>query len=156
MKQLKALALIAICLAVPALTSAQDSTSTTSSASADSTANKSTQGKKTRTRARGARRSARAAATNNSASSETAMVTSKGPGCERGCPTSAGVAGLTGVQFLALQQEMRDRGCGNNHVTGVLDAATKAAIKSCAKKMNVEATAPAVLTAMNIGFTVGG
>ena len=89
------------------------------------------------------------------ASAQTANTTSTGPECARGCPTSTGVAGLTGVQFLALQQELRDRGCGNNHVTGVLDAPTKKAIKVCAAKLNVEATAAAVLTAMNIGFTVG-
>lgn len=81
--------------------------------------------------------------------------TSKGPDCPKGCPTSAGVAGLTGVQFLALQQELRDRGCGNNRVPGVLDAATRAAIRNCAKRLNVEPTAAAVLNAMNIGFTVG-
>ncbi len=85
-----------------------------------------------------------------------AMKTGNGPECARGCPTSTGVAGLTGVQFLALQQELRDRGCGNSHVTGVLDAPTKAAIKACAAKMNVAPTAAAVLTAMNIGYTVGG
>jgi hypothetical protein len=89
------------------------------------------------------------------AGAQTANTTSRGPDCPRGCPTSAGAAGLTGVQFLALQQEMRDRGCGNNHVTGVLDAPTRSAIRNCAKKMNVEATAAAVLNAMNIGFTAG-
>ena len=82
-------------------------------------------------------------------------TTTSGPECAKGCPTSTGVAGLTGVQFLALQQELRDRGCGNNHVTGVLDAPTKKALKVCAAKLNVEATPAAVLTAMNIGYTVG-
>ena len=32
---------------------------------------------------------------------------SDGPSCPWGCPTSKGVAGLTGPQFLALQQELR-------------------------------------------------
>jgi hypothetical protein len=74
-------------------------------------------------------------------------------GCPLGCPTSKGAAGLTGVQFLALQQELRDRNCGNNHVTGVLDAPTRRAISNCAKRYGVANSAAAVLAAMNIGFT---
>ena len=89
------------------------------------------------------------------AGAQEANKTSTGPECPLGCPTSAGAAGLTPVQYLALQQELRDRGCGTVRVTGVLDAPTKRAIKVCAKKLNVEATAAAVLNAMNIGFTVG-
>jgi hypothetical protein len=50
-----------------------------------------------------------------------AVPPSDGTTCPWKCPTSKGAAGLTGVQFLALQQELRDRGCGNAHVTGVLD-----------------------------------
>ena len=42
-----------------------------------------------------------------------------------GCPTSSGHAGLTGPQFLALQQELRDSKCGRNRVTGRRDAATR-------------------------------
>jgi len=89
------------------------------------------------------------------ARAQAAAVTSKGPDCPRGCPTSHGAAGLSGVQFLALQQELRDRGCGNNHVTGVLDAPTKSAIKACAKQLNVANNASAVLNALDIGFTGG-
>lgn len=89
------------------------------------------------------------------AGAQEAKTTSKGPDCPKGCPTSTGAGGLTPVQFLALQQELRDRGCGNNRVPGVLDAATRAAIRNCAKRLNVEATPAAVLNAMNIGFTVG-
>lgn len=103
-----------------------------------------------KTRARGSRRSARGMEMNNSH-----MNTAPGAECARGCPTSKGAGGLTGVQFLALQQELRDRGCGNVHVTGVLDGPTRAAIKSCAKKWDVEATPAAVLNKMNIGFTAG-
>ena len=73
-------------------------------------------------------------------------------GCPMGCPTSKGAAGLTGVQFLALQQELRDRGCGNGHVTGRLDAPTRKAIATCAKQLNVANSAEAVLAALNIGF----
>lgn len=76
-------------------------------------------------------------------------------GCPMGCPTSKGAAGLTGVQFLALQQEMRDRGCGNGHVTGRLDAPTRKAISACAKQLNVANSAEAVLGALNIGFGPG-
>jgi hypothetical protein len=72
-----------------------------------------------------------------------------------GCPTSKGAAGLTGVQFLALQQELRDRGCGNGHVTGRLDAPTRKAIAACAKQLNVANSAEAVLAALNIGFGPG-
>src|SRR5947207_1103937 len=76
-------------------------------------------------------------------------------GCPKGCPTSKGAAGLTGVQFLALQQELRDRGCGNAHVTGRLDAPTRKAISVCAKQLNVANSAEAVLAALNIGFGPG-
>ena len=76
-------------------------------------------------------------------------------GCPMGCPTSKGAAGLTGVQFLALQQELRDRGCGNGHVTGHLDAPTRHAISVCAKQLNVANSAEAVLAALNIGFGPG-
>ena len=76
-----------------------------------------------------------------------------GTTCPWGCPTSKGVAGLSGPQFLALQQELRDRKCGNVHVTGRLDAATRMAIRSCAKKMGVANNAGAVLVAFGIGYT---
>ena len=82
-----------------------------------------------------------------------AATASKAIDCPKGCPTSKGAAGLSGVQFLALQQELRDRGCGNAHVTGWLDAATRAAIKKCSKDLNVANTAAAVLVALNIGFS---
>ena len=78
---------------------------------------------------------------------------SDGTTCPWKCPTSKGAAGLTGVQFLALQQELRDRGCGNAHVTGVLDAPTRRAISVCAKRMSVENKAAAVLAAFNVGFS---
>jgi hypothetical protein len=62
------------------------------------------------------------------------------------------VAGLTGPQFLALQQELRDRKCGVSRVTGRLDAATRTAIRACAKKMGVANNAAAVLVAFDIGY----
>ena len=79
--------------------------------------------------------------------------TPTGTECPKGCPTSKGAAGLSGVQFLALQQELRDRGCGNAHVTGRLDGATRSAIRTCAQRLNVANNARAVLIAMNIGFS---
>ena len=84
-----------------------------------------------------------------------AQETSRGPECPKGCPTSRGAAGLNGIQFLALQQELRDRGCGNARVPGVLDAATRRAIRVCAQRLGVANNARAVLTAMNIGFGEG-
>jgi hypothetical protein len=78
---------------------------------------------------------------------------SDGTTCPWGCPTSSGAAGLTGPQFLALQQELRDRMCGTNHVTGRLDAATRTAIRNCAKKLGVANNAGAVLVAMDVGYS---
>jgi hypothetical protein len=78
---------------------------------------------------------------------------SDGTTCPWGCPTSKGVAGLTGPQFLALQQEARDKGCGNIRITGVLDSPTRHAISVCAKKLGVANNAPAVLVAMKIGYS---
>ncbi len=78
---------------------------------------------------------------------------SDGTTCPWGCPGSSGAAGLTGIQFLALQQEVRDRKCGNNRVTGRLDAATRIGIRNCARKLGVANNAAAVLVAMNVGFS---
>lgn len=63
--------------------------------------------------------------------------------------------GLTKVELLALQQEMRDQGCGNQHAAGEWDAATKKAIRTCAKKYNSSTNAKELLAAMNIGFSSG-
>jgi hypothetical protein len=78
---------------------------------------------------------------------------SDGTDCPWGCPTSRGTAGLTGPQFLALQQELRDAKCGLAHVTGRLDAATRNAIRVCARKMGVANNAAAVLVGFDIGFS---
>ena len=82
-----------------------------------------------------------------------AQATSKSADCPKGCPTSKGAAGLTGVQFLALQQELRDRECGITRVTGVLDGPTRRAISVCAKKLGVANKAAAVLAAMDVGYS---
>ena len=78
---------------------------------------------------------------------------SDGKTCPWGCPTSKGAAGLTGPQFLALQQELRDRKCGLAHVTGRLDAATRTAIRNCAKKLGTANNAGALLVGMGVGYT---
>jgi hypothetical protein len=78
---------------------------------------------------------------------------SDGTTCPWGCPSSSGTAGLTGPQFLALQQELEDAKCGVTHVTGRLDAATRRAISTCAKKMGVANNAAAVLVGFDIGFS---
>ncbi len=80
---------------------------------------------------------------------------SDGTTCPWGCPTSKGAAGLTGPQFLALQQELRDRMCGLKNVTGRYDAATRSAVRRCAKKMGVANNAGAVLVAMDVGYGSG-
>jgi len=61
-------------------------------------------------------------------------------------------AGLNRIQFLALQQELRDQGCGVTNVDGRYGPSTRRAIATCAKKFNAANNAAAVLTAMNIGF----
>lgn len=61
--------------------------------------------------------------------------------------------GLTKVELLALQQEMRDQDCGNKHAAGEWNAETKAAIRTCAKKFNTSTNAKELLAAMNIGFS---
>ena len=77
---------------------------------------------------------------------------SDGTTCPWGCPTSSGAAGLTGPQFLALQQELRDRMCGLRHVSGRYDAATRTAVRRCAQKLGVANNAGAVLVAMDVGY----
>jgi len=61
-------------------------------------------------------------------------------------------AGLNRIQFLALQQELRDQGCGVTNVDGHYGPQTRRAIAACAKKFNTANNAAALLTGMNIGF----
>lgn len=61
-------------------------------------------------------------------------------------------AGLSRIQFLALQQELRDQGCGVTNVDGNYGPQTRRAIATCAKKFNSANNAAALLAAMNIGF----
>lgn len=63
------------------------------------------------------------------------------------------VAGLGRVEFLALQQQLRDDGCGVRHVTGRMDANTRTAIRRCMTKYNVTTrNVRALLDSMHIGF----
>ena len=61
-------------------------------------------------------------------------------------------AGLSRVAFLALQQELRDQGCGVTNVDGRYGPQTRRAIATCAKKFNSANNAAALRAAMNIGF----
>lgn len=63
---------------------------------------------------------------------------------------------LSRTEILALQQQLRDDGCGIAHTSGRIDAITRRALKQCASKYNASSATPAaVLTAMNIGFGPG-
>ncbi|HLA14387.1 MAG TPA: hypothetical protein VJZ25_05130 [Gemmatimonadaceae bacterium] len=64
-------------------------------------------------------------------------------------------AGLSRIEFLALQQELRDQGCGVTNVDGRYGPQTRRAIATCAQKFNSANNARAVLVAMNIGFGPG-
>ena len=44
-------------------------------------------------------------------------------------------AGLNRVQFLALQQELRDQGCGVTNVDGRYGPQTRRAIATCARRL---------------------
>lgn len=61
-------------------------------------------------------------------------------------------AGLSKIAFLALQQELRDQGCGVTNVDGSYGPQTRRAIAACAKKFGTPNNAAALLAAMNIGF----
>lgn len=131
------------CLVMPAIVHAQ----------ATDTTKKDTTMSTNMTMSSGDNPAASAAAAHDSITRDAGM----GPqteGCPLGCPTSKGAAGLTGVQFLALQQELRDRKCASGiRVTGVLDGPTRRGIAGCAKRYGVANNAKALLAALNVGFT---
>lgn len=64
-----------------------------------------------------------------------------------------GNEGLTKIELLALQQEMRDRGCGNRHAPGVWTAETRRAVRTCSQRLGVTGGARALLVAFNVGFS---
>jgi hypothetical protein len=73
--------------------------------------------------------------------------------CLCGVPAILTAQSLSRVQILALQQQLRDDGCGVTHTTGRIDAATRQAINKCQSRYNAPDNSPAsVLAAMNIGF----
>lgn len=62
-------------------------------------------------------------------------------------------AGLGRIELIALQQQLRDDGCGVRHVTGRMDATTRAAIRRCMSRYNVTSGSAAELVdSMKIGF----
>lgn len=67
---------------------------------------------------------------------------------------AAQTGGLTRVQLLALQQELKEQ-CGLAHATGVMDGPTRHAIAVCNKKYGTQGNGAALLAAMNVGFTTG-
>src|ERR1700730_9280998 len=60
--------------------------------------------------------------------------------------------GLNRIQFLALQQELRDQGCGVTNVDGRYGPSTRRACATCAKKFNTANNAAQMLAAMSSGF----
>jgi hypothetical protein len=180
--KLKLLVVAAGLMALPAMGSAQTPTDTTMKMGKDTmmkmgkdtmktmSGMKTTTAKKTAARKRAAKAEAKESAVTEHAENVAATTTptgtlpdqsvngprpvppSDGTTCPWKCPTSKGTAGLTGPQFLALQQELRDKGCGTSHVTGWLDSPTRHAVGVCAKKLGVANNAGAVLVAMNIGY----
>ena len=71
------------------------------------------------------------------------------------CTAPAFAQGLTRVETIALQQQLRDDGCGVTHVTGRMDATTRAAVHKCASKYSGATDAKSMLAAMDIGFGNG-
>ncbi len=72
-------------------------------------------------------------------------------------PVGAAVAqtgGLTRVQLLALQQQLKEE-CGLQHATGVMDGPTRHAIAVCNKKYGTQGNGAALLAAMDVGFSAG-
>lgn len=67
---------------------------------------------------------------------------------------AAQTGGLTRVQLLALQQELKEQ-CGLEHATGVMDGPTRHAIAVCNKKYGTQGNGAALLAAMNVGFKSG-
>src|SRR5437016_6229897 len=67
---------------------------------------------------------------------------------------AAQTGGLTRVQLLALQQQLKEE-CGLAHATGRMDGPTRHAIAVCNKKYGTHGNGAALLRAMNIGFDSG-
>ncbi|MBA3466441.1 MAG: hypothetical protein H0T21_03465, partial [Gemmatimonadaceae bacterium] len=68
--------------------------------------------------------------------------------------SAAQTGGLSRVQLLALQQELKEQ-CGLRYATGRMDGPTRRAIAVCKKKHGVTGSAADLLAAMNVGFGTG-
>ncbi len=153
--KLKFLALAAGCLVLPAIARGQDTTATKKDTVTAPVTDTTVTAPVTDTTATTTTTTTTTVPTPPATTGPPGPQTPTGKECPKGCPTSRGALGLTGVQFLALQQELRDRGCGTSRVTGVADAATRRGIRICAQRLKVANNAKAVLVAMNIGFSEG-
>lgn len=72
------------------------------------------------------------------------------------CTAAPGFAqGLSRVEVMGLQQQLRDDGCGVKHVTGRIDATTRSAVRKCQSKYPDGGDPASMLAAMNIGFGNG-
>jgi len=71
------------------------------------------------------------------------------------CAAPVFAQGLTHVELLGLQQQLRDDGCGVTHITGRMDAMTRSAVKKCESKYSGATDAKSMLAAMHIGFENG-
>lgn len=71
------------------------------------------------------------------------------------CAAPAFAQGLTQVEVLALQQQLRDDGCGVTHISGHMDGMTRSAVKKCGSKYSGATDARSMLSAMHIGFGNG-
>ncbi len=71
------------------------------------------------------------------------------------CAAPVFAQGLSRVELLGLQQQLRDDGCGVTHITGRMDAMTRSAVKKCESKYSGATDARSMLAAMHIGFENG-
>lgn len=71
------------------------------------------------------------------------------------CAAPVFAQGLSRVELLGLQQQLRDDGCGVTHITGRMDAMTRSAVKKCESKYAGATDARSMLAAMHIGFENG-
>lgn len=71
------------------------------------------------------------------------------------CAVPAFAQGLSRVELIGLQQQLRDDGCGVTHITARMDAMTRSAVKKCESKYSGATDAKSMLAAMHIGFENG-
>lgn len=71
------------------------------------------------------------------------------------CAVPAFAQGLSRVELIGLQQQLRDDGCGVTHITARMDAMTRSSVKKCESKYSGATDAKSMLAAMHIGFENG-